>query len=137
MARRRFREIYDNMYFDLQNKNKLRRELAGFDSPDIDKIIRREFESLSSALKDARLAYKVYSDLIGSEGKVRNIMKESRFKKTLVGVVGRGYLRSNDLLIEGESLIDDLKKQGLGSRAYQLYQAYRKLINEQPMIPLD
>ena len=64
-------------------------------------------------------------------------MKESRFKKTLVGVVGRGYLRSNDLLIEGESLIDDLKKQGLGSRAYQLYQAYRKLINEQPMIPLD
>jgi len=137
MARRRFREIYENMYTDLRVKNKLRRGEEGFKTEKIDKFVRNEHKALSDALKDARLAYSVYTDLLGSEGVVQDIMKGSRFKKSLIDIVASGYLRGEDLLIEGESLMNNLREQGLDARSNQLYQSYLKLIDEQPMIPLD
>ena len=94
-------------------------------------------ESLTAALKDARLAYNVYTDLLGSEGLVQEIMKGSRMKSSLIDVISSGYYRPEDLMVEGESLMDTLREQGLDARSYQLYQSYMKLINEQPMIPLD
>tara|TARA_R100000654_G_scaffold60172_2_gene86972 strand:- start:5760 stop:23834 length:18075 start_codon:yes stop_codon:yes gene_type:complete len=137
MARRRFREIYDNMQIDSNIKNKLRRSDKGFRSDQIDEIIRNENESLTAALKDARLAYNVYTDLLGSEGLVQEVMKGSRMKSSLIDVISSGYYRPEDLMLEGESLMDRLREQGLDARSYQLYQSYIKLIDEQPMIPLD
>ena len=137
MARRRFREIYDNMYIDSKVKNKLRKTEQGYRSDQIDEIVRNENESLTAALKDARLAYNVYTDLLGSEGLVQEIMKGSRMKSSLIDVISSGYYRPEDLMVEGESLMDTLREQGLDARSYQLYQSYMKLINEQPMIPLD
>ena len=137
MARRRFREIYDNMYIDSKVKNKLRKTEQGYRSDQIDEIVRNENESLTAALKDARLAYNVYTDLLGSEGLVQEIMKGSRMKSSLIDVISSGYYRPVDLMVEGESLMDTLREQGLDARSYQLYQSYMKLIDEQPMIPLD
>ena len=137
MARRRFREIYDNMYIDSKVKNKLRKTEQGYRSDQIDEIVRNENESLTAALKDARLAYNVYTDLLGSEGLVQEIMKGSRMKSSLINVISSGYYRPEDLMVEGESLMDTLREQGLDARSYQLYQSYMKLIDEQPMIPLD
>tara|TARA_R100000655_G_scaffold21217_4_gene43569 strand:- start:6737 stop:25636 length:18900 start_codon:yes stop_codon:yes gene_type:complete len=137
MARRRFREIYDNLYIDAKNKNKLRRLSEGFDPEKIDKLLRSEFKSLSSGLKDARLAYNVYNDLLMDEGLVQEIMKGSRFKGSLIDVVARGYLSGEDLLAEGESVIDKLQEQGASERASQLYEAYLNIIKENQFIELD
>jgi len=58
-------------------------------------------------------------------------------KSSLIDVISSGYYRPVDLMVEGESLMDTLREQGLDARSYQLYQSYMKLIDEQPMIPLD
>jgi len=136
LARRRFKEIQGGLYGELSRKNVLLNEEKGYQNKQVQKIISREYQAMEAALKDARAAYLVYSKALG-EIVVKDIMKGVRFRKSLVDIVAKGYITTEDFQSEGQGIKDFLSDRNLDIRRQRVIDAYKNSMGGSLLRSLD
>ena len=136
LARRRFKEIQGGLYGELSRKNVLLNEEKGYQNKQVQKIINREYQAMESALKDARAAYLVYSKALG-ETAVKDIMKGARLRKSLVDIVAKGYITTEDFQSEGQGIKDYLSDRNLDIRRQRVIDAYKNSMGGSLLRSLD
>ena len=136
LARRRFKEIQGGLYGELSRKNVLLNEEKGYQNKQVQKIISREYQAMEAALKDARAAYLVYSKALG-ETAVKDIMKGARLRKSLVDIVAKGYITTEDFQNEGQGIKDYLSDRNLDIRRQRVIDAYKDSMGGSLLRSLD